>query len=144
MAKVIRRKRVDMRRVAAALKGPSKVKVGLPAGEAPGDVVEYAHYNEFGTERIPERPFIRTTMREQGGKYMRGLKSEAKQILRGQTSMSGTLNRLGMVAAGDIQDTIGSNVPPPNAPSTIAQKGSSGTLIETGRMRQSMTWKVDD
>lgn len=124
--------------------GPKNVKVGLPKGKADGDVVEYAFYNEFGTRRIPERPFMRIAMREHRGKYRRGLQAEAKAILRGQTSLSGTLNRLGALAAGDIQDTISSSLPPPNAPSTVRQKGSSGTLIDEGRMRQSITWKVEN
>jgi hypothetical protein len=58
--------------------------------------------------------------------------------------MTPELQKLGAFGAAKIQDQIASNMPPPNAPSTIAQKGSSGTLIDTGRLRQSITWALDD
>jgi hypothetical protein len=32
---------------------------------------------------------------------------------------------------------------PPNSPVTIALKGSSKPLIDTGEMRGAVTWKVD-
>ncbi|OPY54712.1 MAG: hypothetical protein A4E48_00291 [Methanosaeta sp. PtaU1.Bin060] len=38
-----------------------------------------------------------------------------------------------------IKQKIQSNVPPPNAPSTIARKGHSNTLIDTGEMLESVT-----
>ena len=36
-------------------------------------VAEYAAYNEFGTSRIPARPFMRTTLQEQRGEWVQGL-----------------------------------------------------------------------
>lgn len=45
--------------------------------------------------------------------------------------------------AGMIRAKIASNVPPPNAASTVKNKGSSKTLIDTGEMRNSVqvVWK---
>ncbi len=47
------------------------------------------------------------------------------------------------VIAGMMRKKIASNVPPPNAASTVQNKGSSKTLIETGKMRQEVqvVWK---
>ncbi len=42
----------------------------------------------------------------------------------------------------DIIEKINSNIPPPNAPSTIKAKGSSHTLIDTGEMRRSIDFRV--
>jgi HK97 gp10 family phage protein len=43
-----------------------------------------------------------------------------------------------------IQDKIMSNVPPPNAPSTIARKGSSNTLRDTDEMLNSVDIRISD
>ena len=43
----------------AKARGDAKVKVGFPAGQAPGDLIAIAVYNHEGTSRgIPPRPFI--------------------------------------------------------------------------------------
>jgi hypothetical protein len=34
----------------------------------------------------------------------------------------------------------GAGVPPPNAPSTVAKKGSSRPLVDTGRLVNAITW----
>lgn len=41
-----------------------------------------------------------------------------------------------------ILDMIDSSMPPPNAPSTIRQKGHGRTLIDTGKMKKSLTAKA--
>jgi hypothetical protein len=51
--------------------------------------------------------------------------------------------RIGMVAVGDVQRRIVQRIPPPNAPSTIAKKGSDVPLIDTGRLRQSVDYTVE-
>ncbi len=43
---------------------------------------------------------------------------------------------------GKIKEKILSSVPPENAPSTIARKGSSITLIDTGEMLNSVTHRL--
>lgn len=123
--------------------GPKRVKVGFPRGRVPGGIIMRAIYNEFGTTRIPERPFMRITMRTNRAKYQRFLATNARWILNESVTINSALRRLGMIAVGDIQDMISSNVPPPNAPSTVRRKGSSTTLIDTGNMRQAVTYEVE-
>jgi hypothetical protein len=53
-----------------------------------------------------------------------------------------TLNKLGILAQGDIQQEITDLRDPPNAPATIKAKGSSNPLIDTGEMRSKVTWQV--
>ena len=43
-----------------------------------------------------------------------------------------------------MKATIGRGHFVPNAPNTIKQKGSSQPLIDTGRMRNSVSHKVED
>jgi hypothetical protein len=67
----------------------------------------------------------------------------AAKLLSGDTAMGTVLAKLGIVAQGDIQGEITSLMTPPNSPVTIALKGSSKPLIDTGEMRGAVTWKVD-
>lgn len=153
-AKVVRKTHLDLRKAGAALKGPTKVKVGFPAGEADQDNINKAVWNEFGTRGgasgggwggpIPERPFMRNAVRENSGKHRSNMKTAAVKILRGETSLRTVLAKLGIVAKTDIQDEIGSLSSPPNSPITIALKGSSKPLIDTGEMRGAVTYKVDE
>lgn len=142
------RQRGDLRghvqKIERALAGPLKVKVGLPAGKAPADIVQIAIWNHFGTSRgIPPRPFITIAMFKARAEIRTNLRKVAYQVTVNAKPLTPELQKLGVYGAGKIQSQISSNMPPPNAPSTIAQKRSSGTLIDTGRMRQSITWELD-
>lgn len=126
------------------IKGPLRVKVGFPAGKVDGDIVARAIWNHYGTSRgIPSRPFLLNAMRKNKNKYRNGMKISAKKILRGEASPETVVRKLGVLAQGDIQSEITTLRSPPNARSTIRQKGSSNPLIDTGEMRQAVTYKVD-
>lgn len=134
--------------------GPSKVKVGFPAGASLAGSIQKAIWNEFGTRGgasgggwggpIPERPFMRNAMRDNEGAYKDAMAKSASKILRGQTAIGTVLHKLGNLAQGHIQGEITSLSSPPNSPVTIARKGSSNPLIDTEEMRQAVTWKVED
>ncbi len=51
-------------------------------------------------------------------------------------------DEIGMELENRIRIKILSNVPPPNAPSTIEKKGSSHTLIDSGNMLGSVSHQV--
>ncbi|MGO4672981.1 hypothetical protein AB4Z40_08785 [Bosea sp. 2YAB26] len=147
-AKVTHRHRGDLAKhiakITKGLEGPRKVKVGFPAGKADKDVVSIAIWNHFGTSRgIPPRPFVTIAMFKARAEVRMNLRKIAEATVVQGIPVSRQLPKLGAYGAGKIQDQIASNTPPPNAPSTIRQKGSSGTLIDTGRMRQSVTWALD-
>lgn len=142
------------------LTGPTKVKVGFPSSKSSQSNIEKAVWNEFGTRGsgkgfktprgggfggpIPERPFMRNAMRDNRGKYRTMLRASAKSILLGETSLRGSLTKLGIQAQGDIQKEIGSMRSPPNSETTIRLKGSSNPLIDSGAMRQAVTWAIED
>jgi len=136
-----------------ALKGPKQVKVGFPAGEADSDNINKAVWNEFGTRGgasgggwggpIPERPFMRNALRQNRSKYREGLRTSASKLLTGRTDLRTVLSKLGILAQGDMQAEITSLSSPPNSPVTIALKGSSKPLIDSGEMRGAVTYKVD-
>ncbi len=148
-------KRVRHKKLTAlGLDGPSQVKVGFPKSKALGSNIEKAVFNEFGTRGgasgggwggpIPERPFMRNAMRDNRNKYRNALRQSARAILLSETSMKAVLGKLGALAQGDIQGEITSLRTPPNSPVTIALKGSSNPLIDTGAMRQAVTWIVEN
>lgn len=146
--KVVRNRK---KQLPTSIKGPRKVKIGFPRGSTN---VDKAIWNEFGTKGgasgggwggpIPERPFMRNTVRNNKNKYLRAMKTEAPRILRGEVGTRQVLSKLGVLGQNDIQDEITSLRSPPNSPVTIALKGSDNPLIDTGEMRQSVTWKIDE
>jgi len=141
-------------RIQRSLSGPKQVKVGLPNGEAAGDIIKIGIYNHFGTKGgasgggwggpIPERPFLANAMRDNKGKYREGMQTAARAILAGEYDMRGALSKLGVLAQGDVQAEITALSTPPNSPVTIALKGSSNPLIDSGEMRSSVTWSIDE
>lgn len=138
--RVVRRRHIKLPK---SIDGPRKVKVGFPAGKSSTDIVNRAVWNHYGTSRgIPARPFLLNAIRKNRRKYLEAMKTAGAKILRGEASLDQTMRKLGIMAQGDIQDEITNLRTPPNAPSTIAAKGSSNPLIDTGEMRSKVTWEV--
>ncbi len=121
------------------------VKVGFPAGKAPGDVIDYAAYNEFGTEHIPSRPFMRRSVDTAEREIASFGKAQAMAVASGAITAEQALDRLGLWFQSRIQNTITTarGWAVPNAPATVRQKGSSSPLIDTGRMRAAVTYEKD-
>ncbi|MFN3506212.1 MAG: hypothetical protein ACK4ZU_01965 [Allorhizobium sp.] len=94
---------------------------------------------------------MQNAMRANRTSYRSAMVAGAKEIVRAAAAgkdpakvMLQVLRKLGIKAQGDIQEEITSLQSPPNAPSTIAQKGSSNPLIETGELRASVAFKVKE
>lgn len=143
-------------------RGPRAVRVGFPEG-SDGEMVKRAVWNHFGTRGgasgggwggpIPERPFLANAMRDNADAYRDNMVIAGRNILRaiamkgkaaGSAELESTLRKLGIMAQGDIQAEITALSSPPNSPVTIALKGSSNPLIDSGAMRQAVTWKIDE
>lgn len=104
---------------------------------------EIAMVHEFGSPvaNIPERSFLRSTMDTNRAKYTKEIQRIATKIFDGKTAYA-AMNLLGMRAANDVKNTIRAHVPPPLQPETVARKGSSTPLIDTGQVINSITWKL--
>jgi hypothetical protein len=131
--------------------GQASVLVGIQAAEggaaakgSPGvQVIQVGTWNEFGTERIPSRSFIRAWFDE----YLGQNKAIAKRLamVAVRTGKSGTLlDKLGVLFVGQIQRRIAAGIDPANAASTIKRKGSSTPLIDTGQLRSSITYRTEN
>lgn len=139
----------EILRQVAEMKKKPYVKVGIlgNAGnhkETGTPVVLYAGANEFGTKdgRVPERSFIRSTMDQQRRNLNAETEKLVKQISQGRQTVMSVLKILGLSIQSKIRKKITTLSSPPNRPSTIAKKGSSNPLIDTGQMRSSINFEV--
>jgi len=132
------------------LRSNSGVYVGVPASagtyESGESIAVIAAVHEFGSAdgRIPERSFLRVPLRSNQQDFANVIAGSLPGVLDGSLTMAQLMDQLGARAAAASQEAISAGIPPPNAPSTIAQKGSSQPLVDTGRLRQSITWVVED
>ena len=101
-------------------------------------VASVASFNEYGTAKIPPRPFFRNAIAKNSNKWNDILTSE----LRNSVDVELAYNRVGEVAKGDIVESIMQTNTPPNSPLTIAKKKSSKPLVDTSFMRSSVNYKV--
>lgn len=117
------------------------------AKERTATIAEIAWWNEFGTRNgIPERPFLRMTMRE--NRYYRAyMRQILRKIMLLQTKMDAGLRMAGAKAASDIRKMITTGNFVPNSPATIRRKSTSAgrkarPLIDTGLLRKSITYQL--
>lgn len=93
------------------------------------DVVIPAH-----TVNIPPRPFLRNAQKKAA---QRG--AEIVQAgLNAGLSMGAIMKNVAEGLQDLIVESIEDNIPPENAESTVAKKGSTHTLIDTGQLRASV------
>lgn len=124
----------------------TEIKVGFlesSGGYEDGTTVaQVAAWNEFGTEHSPSRPFMRQTLKDQREEITKFARDRAKGVVNGSMSAQMALNGIGSYVKGRMQAEIRDGEFEPNAPSTVAHKGSSKPLIDTGRMRQSIVYVI--
>ena len=122
-----------------------EVCVGFQAGEKSyedgADVIDVAVYNEFGTSTIPARPFMKQSFENHQGELKKICESVVAEVSNGGKTQQ-ALQKLGTYLRGLVQEEIVNGDFVPNSPVTIALKGSSQPLIDTGLMRQSVNFIV--
>ena len=121
----------------------SVIEVGI-LSSAGGDIVLIANVHEFGSNKnnIPERSFLRAGF----DKYQRDIadlcdKMIAKAVMQ-EISVDTALNTIGAFAVSKIQEFLTDMKRPPLKPITIERKGSSALLIDTGKLRSSISFRV--
>ena len=123
-----------------------EVRVGIQqgAGSEDGvDLVDIAMFNELGTVHIPSRPFLRDSVDAHGDEINSFLQSTKSNLLKGGSAEI-ALKRIGVFQKGLIQKEIRDGDFVPNSPATIKKKGSDRPLIDTGRMRQSINYVIQE
>ncbi|MBA3841182.1 MAG: hypothetical protein H0X39_00925 [Actinobacteria bacterium] len=134
--------------LAAVGKPRRKVRVGVfdDGGLENGvSIAEIAAFHEFGTSTIPERSFLRSTFYGHGADGLKAMCAKlVAAIIAGKMDETQALGLLGTWAAAEVKKTIRSNIAPALAPETIARKGSSVALVDTGQLINAITFAVED
>lgn len=95
------------------------------------------------TIKIPERSFLRSTVAEKRQK-IRDLVGELfGDFIDARTSLDKSLKIIGLKVSDMVRAKIRQGPFKPNAPATIRKKKSSKPLIDTSRMRNSVTHELD-
>ena len=159
--KLIDRGWEDIKARVTALRGAGAVVTvgvqGAPAAANHQDsrltVAQIATVHEFGktirqpnmkrTIRIPERSFLRATVDQYREAIARRQVLLSQGYVLGKFELKPAMELLGQYVVGLIKQRIANGIAPPNSPWTIAKKGSSKPLIDTGQLRNSITYKVE-
>lgn len=119
----------------------SEIAVGIPAEdnamvEEGFNLAALAAVLEFGSadRRIPARPFLRQTLKENREKYT----ALYREGIENGEDVQALLSKIAQVTKADVQANMVKGNWVKNAPSTIKRKKSSKPLIDTGRLRQSI------
>lgn len=126
------------------------VKVGVLASsgthaESGISMIEIASVHEFGSPSIgvPERSFIRAGIQEKRDDLVRILNGLAKGIVQDKITVDEALQKLGLWGANAVKRKItSSDIPPPLKASTVARKGSTKPLVDTGQLVNSISFEV--
>lgn len=134
--------------VEQALNEISELEVGIGFNEKSGSyddgtsVTMVAAWNEMGTENAPSRPFMRQTVENNEDEIKRYARVYLQDAIKGYTSAKKALELIGYQVAHLMRQEIENGNFEPNAPSTIAKKGSSKPLIDTYKMYSNIIYEV--
>lgn len=147
-------------RVEALRGGGATVSIGVQGTQAAANhqggrltVAQIATIHEFGktihqpkmnrTIVIPERSFLRATVDMYREAIARRQVLLTQGYVLGKFELQGAMELLGQYVVGLVKQRIANGIAPANKPSTIRAKGSSKPLIDTGQLRNSITYKVE-
>jgi hypothetical protein len=135
-----------LERIAAL--GDPKVYIGIPsstnARQGASNNATIAAVHEMGapSRGIPARPFLIPTMQNNAEKYTNLMAQGFRNALQDKEKSAEVYEKIGLVASSDVKDYIVSGQFVPLKESTIDRKGSSKPLLDTGEMRNSISYEV--
>jgi len=112
-----------------------------------GEIARIATIHEYGAPEagIVERSWLRETLRRKHAELVALQGKLTRLVIAGRLAPRAAASLLGTWAAGAIKARITSEGDfAPLAPSTIAAKGSSRPLVDTGQLVGSITYVVVD
>lgn len=98
--------------------------------------------NPEGWVIIPERSYLRAWFDENVDVLQATMERLIGQVVEGKISGRAALETIGGYVVTHVQAYMVDLKTPPNAPSTIRRKGSSNPLIDTGQLKDAITWRV--
>lgn len=109
-------------------------------------VVSVALWNEFGTETIPSRPFMRSVAYGMEADINRLREKVLGEVVDGRKTAEKALEEIGFFVREQIKNKIVNGGFAPNAPSTVAAKKRDGVapnpLIDTTLLLRSIEYRV--
>lgn len=136
-------KREKRPRAAQSKKARVRAKAASQSRAQRLSLLEVAAVHEFGAGHVPARSFIRATIDAHKNDIEAEIKNLARGVVSGRIDARQALDMLGQKVAGWCQARIAAGIAPPLKPATIARKGSSTPLINTGQLRSAITWRVE-
>lgn len=139
-----------LKKIAKRLEGETRVLVGVPEGAGSYEdgmtIATIAAVNNFGSDdgKIPAREFLQPAINKGAPQYRRLAEIMIPKVLAGSMTMKTLMEQMGNLAEGHVKKEITDLDTPPNAQYTIDKKGSSNPLIDTGTLRQSIRYVVDE
>lgn len=106
------------------------------------NLASIAAFNEFGSRSIPPRPFMKQSFDKNRTQVNNFIADQYSEVLAGKKTIDGALKLVGVFFEGKVKETIANGNFAANDPKTIRKKGSSKPLIDTGRLRQSISHEV--
>ena len=141
-------KDLGWKRIVQNCKGFDGKEVKAGVLESAGDeengqsVAQVAYWNEYGTKRIPSRPFLAIASDEKNG-WKSEVDGQVSKVMSNRENVDSSLDAIGEKMKKDIRNVIGDKGKlAPNAPSTIARKGHDKPLIDTGTLKASIDYEV--
>lgn len=131
----------------AQLAHSREVRVGIQGSEALAtrdsgiNNATLGAVHEYGSLKNPQRSFISSTV-DENNYYIDSIEHWLDGVVKGTISVDALFRTLGEQVAKDIIAKINSNIPPPNSQATQARKHGKGTLVDTGEMRDAVSWVV--
>lgn len=146
----LRRSKDIEREIKKALK--SSVDVGIVNGNYGQEiydgltVVEVGAGHEYGVGDLPQRSFLRMPFELKQSELTRYIANQFKRLESGRTDTRTALGRVGVMARNisvGAFENGGYGQWPDISQMTKELKGSDAILIDTGTLRNSITWRVN-
>lgn len=102
------------------------------------------HYHGAPSKNIPKRDVITPTLEQNQQKYLGFIERSIPALIEGSVELRSMWEYLGMEGQADIQKQMVTARLAPLHPRTIKRKGSSRPLIDTGQLRQGVTYIVSE
>ena len=106
------------------------------------DVVKVAATNQYGTDKIPSRPFMSMSADVMQDRNADTFVKYAIEFIHNGGGVSEVFEKIGKLCSQIIREVIGNGDYVPLSPVTIARKGSSQPLIDTGTMKRSVEYEI--
>ena len=117
---------------------------GDPNGRGDEELLTIALVHEFGSPKmnVPARSWLRASFDKYEKQWMALLLRLLKLVDKGKLTLRNAVELVGQQMVADIRRHIRSGIPPPLKPATIARKGSTLPLVDSGRFINSITYQV--